>query len=165
MGGQGSWRTFSAGRWTISGASSTGSGRDFFCLLFQDGYSQAAQEPLRELVEGNPLFSLKQGDLEQFTASDRPLVTRLVRTDRAASIVDAQKNSTEGYCSIPRSLGRRETVPDINMQLPDPLRSLLPDHDIFALLPRRFCSFRLDFQSIPANFVSKISAGKDTLCR
>ena len=53
--------------------------RDFFCLLFQDGYSKAAQEPLRELVEVNPLFSLKQGDLEQLTASDRPLVTRLVR--------------------------------------------------------------------------------------
>lgn len=53
--------------------------RDLFCLLFQDGYTKAAQEPLRELVEVNPLFRLKQEDLEQLTESDKPLVERLVR--------------------------------------------------------------------------------------
>jgi len=53
--------------------------RDFFCLLFQDGYKKAAQEPLRELVEANPLFKLKQEDLEQLMPSDKPLVERLVR--------------------------------------------------------------------------------------
>lgn len=54
--------------------------RDFFCLLFQDGHKKIAQEPLRELVETNPLFRLKQEDLEQLAPADKPQVERLVRS-------------------------------------------------------------------------------------
>jgi len=53
--------------------------RDFFCLLFQGGYSKAVREPLRERAEGNALISLKQGDLKQLRTSDRPLAIRLAR--------------------------------------------------------------------------------------
>jgi len=53
--------------------------RDFFFLLFQDRLKKRAQIPYRRLLEANPLFLLKQEELEQLEPADKPLVERLVR--------------------------------------------------------------------------------------
>jgi transposase-like protein len=53
--------------------------RDFPFLLYQDGFKSQVQRPLRELLEGNPLFSVKRSDLETLEPADKARVVRLVR--------------------------------------------------------------------------------------
>lgn len=53
--------------------------RDFPFLLYQDGLKSRTQRPLRELLEPNPLFSVKRSDLETLEPTDKALVVSLVR--------------------------------------------------------------------------------------
>jgi len=52
--------------------------RDFFVLLFQDGFKKKEQEPLRELLESIPLFWLSKNILEDVLPPERELVVELV---------------------------------------------------------------------------------------
>ena len=53
---------------------------DFRYNLFQDGIKGSAQEPYREGMRSNPLFHLKQVNLEKLTTTDEPVVRKLVET-------------------------------------------------------------------------------------
>ena len=55
---------------------------DFRFLLYADGVKGKKQERLLKLLERNPLFHLRQADLEELCPEDEPLVRRLVRTIR-----------------------------------------------------------------------------------
>ena len=52
--------------------------RDFFVLLFQDGFKKKEQEPLRELLESIPLFWLSQNILEDVLPPEKELVVELI---------------------------------------------------------------------------------------
>lgn len=55
---------------------------DFRFLLYADHVKGKRQESFLELLDQNPLFHLRQADLEALRPEDEPLVRRLVRTIR-----------------------------------------------------------------------------------
>ena len=64
--------------------------------LFQDGIKGSAQEPYREGTRSNPLFHLKQVNLEKLMATDKPVVRKLVETiqrnfDKLLEVLPAEK--------------------------------------------------------------------------
>jgi len=65
--------------------------RDFFILLFQDGFKKKEQEPLRELLESIPLFWLNQNMLEDVLPPEKELVVELIEEIKKSfqSLVDA----------------------------------------------------------------------------
>jgi len=56
--------------------------RDFRFLLYADHVKGKKQESFLHLLDQNPLFHLRQADLEALRPEDEPLVRRLVRTIR-----------------------------------------------------------------------------------
>ena len=56
--------------------------RDFRFLLYADHVKGKKQESFLQLLDQNPLFHLRQADLEALRPEDEPLVRRLVRTIR-----------------------------------------------------------------------------------
>lgn len=55
---------------------------DFRFLLYADHVKGKKQESFLQLLEHNPLFQLRQADLEELRSEDAPLVRRLIRTIR-----------------------------------------------------------------------------------
>jgi len=55
---------------------------DFRFLLYADHVKGKRQESFLKLLDQNPLFQLRQADLEELRPEDEPLVRRLVRTIR-----------------------------------------------------------------------------------
>ena len=56
--------------------------RDFSFLLYADGIKGQAQKQFRGLLDQNPLFHLRQVDLETLKAADEPLVRELASSIR-----------------------------------------------------------------------------------
>jgi hypothetical protein len=55
---------------------------DFRFLLYADHVKGNKQESFLQLLDLNPLFHLRQADLEELRPEDEPLVRRFVRTIR-----------------------------------------------------------------------------------